>query len=243
MVIVSRTVAAAKAAVTQRGTYVVAMPVIKRVVVVIVVVIVVCGHPVVVMPPSVAVIPIVVMVRMMISPTPTVCETVVVPAVTIIIWTVCIARPPPVITHINAYTPVIWVVIIPIEIGVEGIIISPSAVEVAVETADAGGVIIIIVIVLIVIVVGDVGVARGRSRLGSASLSILDERLADARIVGFGVNQRAVLVIFIYNGIGLYDIVARLIGFCCSGFLRHRSLVLLVLGRGVDIIIIGIRAR
>ena len=241
MVIVSRTVAAAKAAVTQRGTYVVAMPVIKRVVVVIVVVIVVGGHPVVVMPPSVAVIPIVVMVRMMISPSPTVCETVVVPAVTIIIWTVCIARP--VITHINAYTPVIWVVIIPIEIGVEGIIIPPSAVEVAVETADAGGVIVVIVIVLIVIVVGDVGVARGRSRLGSASLSILDERFADAGIVGFGVNQRAVLVIFIYNGIGLYDIVACLIGFCCSGFLRYRSLVLLVLRRSVDIIIIGIRAR
>ena len=231
MVIVSRTVAAAKAAVTQRGTYVVAMPVIKRVVVVIVVVIVVGGHPVVVMPPSVAVIPIVVMVRMMISPSPTVCETVVVPAVTIIIWTVCID------------TPVIWVVIIPIEIGVEGIIIPPSAVEVAVETADAGGVIVVIVIVLIVIVVGDVGVARGRSRLGSASLSILDERFADAGIVGFGVNQRAVLVIFIYNGIGLYDIVACLIGFCCSGFLRYRSLVLLVLRRSVDIIIIGIRAR
>lgn len=243
VVIVSRTIAASKAAVAQSGTDIVAVSVIESVVVVVVVVIVVGGHPVVVMPPSVTVIPIVMMVRVMISPTPTIGKAVVIPSVTIIIWAVCVAGPPPIVAHINAYAPVIWVVIVPIEIGVEGIVIPPSAIEVAVETADTGGVIIVIVIVLIVIVVGDVGVARGCGRLGSASLRILDERLADAGIVGFGVNQRAVLVIFIYNGIGLYDIVARLIGFCCSGFLRHGSLVLLVLGRGVDVIIIGIRAR
>ena len=99
------------------------------------------------------------MIGMMISPAPTIGEAVVIPAVTIIVRTVRVAGPPPIVAHINAYTPVIWIVVIPIQVGVERVVITPSAIEVAVEPANAGGVIIVIVVVLIIVVVGDVGVA------------------------------------------------------------------------------------
>jgi hypothetical protein len=102
MIVVSRTVSASRVVVTQGGTDIVAVSVVERVVAVEVVMVVVGCHPVVVVPASDAIVPIVVMVRVMISPSPTIGVTVVIPAVTIVVWTVGIAGPPPVVTHINA---------------------------------------------------------------------------------------------------------------------------------------------
>ena len=68
MVVISRTVAASGVVVAQRGTDIVAVSVVERVVAVEVVMVVVGRHPVVVVPASDAVVPMVVMVRVMISP-------------------------------------------------------------------------------------------------------------------------------------------------------------------------------
>jgi len=158
MIVISRTIATTYAVVAQRGSDVVAVSIVEGVVTVEIVVIVVGGHPIVVMPIMVTIIPIVVMVRMMVSPSPTIGETVVIPAISIVVRTVGVAWPPPVIAHVNAYTPVIWIVIIPVKVGVERIVITPSAVKVAVEATNAGCVIIIVVVILIIIVVGNVGI-------------------------------------------------------------------------------------
>jgi len=100
MIVVSRTVATAYAVVAQGGTDIVAVTIVEGVVTVEVVVVVVGSQPIVVVP--VTIIPIVVVIGMMISPSPTIGETVVVPTISIVVRTVGVAGPPPVVTHINA---------------------------------------------------------------------------------------------------------------------------------------------
>lgn len=136
------------------------MAIVEGVVAVEIVVIIVGSHPVVVVPVAVTIIPVVVKMWMMVCPTPTVREAIVVPTVTIVVRTVVVARPPPVVAHVNTYAPVVWIVVIPIQVGVERVVIAPSAIEVAMEATDAGGVIIVIIIIfVIIIIIGDVGIA------------------------------------------------------------------------------------
>lgn len=243
MVIVSRTVATTGVAVAQRRADIVAMTVVEGVVAVKVVVVIVGRQPVVMVPMArIAVIPVMV-VRMMISPSPAIGEPIVVPPVTIVIRTVGVAWPPPIITHVNAYAPVVWVVIVPVQVCIEGIIVTPPTIQVGVETTDARSVIIVIVIILvIIIVIGDVGVPRtglnGSSRTRSSGIvCVLDERFADAWIVRFRVNQSAVFIIFVDDGIGL-DSIGCLVRW--RGIGLFRGSILPVLRCGVNVVIIGV---
>lgn len=162
MIVVDRSITAADI-VADRRSYIVAMSVVERVVVVKIVVIVVgCQISIVI---SVPVAVISVIVWMMVRPSPAVCESIVVIAVTIIVRAIVVTWPAPVVTHVNAYAPRRWTVIIPIEVGVERIVVTPTAIYICVESTKTGGVVIVIIVVFIIVrvVIGHVGVAGATS--------------------------------------------------------------------------------
>lgn len=77
---------------------------------------------------------------------------------------------------------------------------------------------------------------RGRTRRRGI-VCIFDERFADARIVRFGINQGAVLIIFVNDGIWL-DGIGRLVRWGGAGLFWGS--ILPILRRGVNVIVIGV---
>lgn len=149
----------------------------------------------------VRVIPGIVGVVVWVIPAPTVTETVVIPIGGIVVGTVVVSRPPPVITQVNAQTPAGWIIIIPIHIGEVGIVIAPTGIYIGVEPTEAG------TVTVVVIVIGVVTVAAS----GDRSVRIIDhfhirsdDRLRAARIVGQCAEQVAVFVSLINDGIGFH---------------------------------------
>lgn len=108
------------------------MTIVEAVVRVVVVVIPVDRHRVMMVRPRIVRIPSVV--RSV--PAPTVVEAAAVPAGTIVIGTIVVVRPPPVVAHVNAYTPACWTVIVPIHVGEVGVVVTPAEGNVSVEPAD-----------------------------------------------------------------------------------------------------------
>lgn len=95
-----------------------------------------------------------------IVPAPSVVESAVIVTVRIVVRTIVVGRPVPVIAEVDAHAPVVRVVIIPIHIGIVGIVVSPAVVDVGVKTANARRIVVVIVIVVvIIIVVCDISVA------------------------------------------------------------------------------------
>ena len=85
-------------AVPYRRSDVVAVSVVVAVVVVVVVVVVVDGFKTgMVMVPRIVVCPMVVRT----VPAPAIVETIVIPIGRVVVWTVVVARPPPIVTHVN----------------------------------------------------------------------------------------------------------------------------------------------
>ena len=144
-------------------SYIVAMSVIEGIVAVEIVVIVVGGQISVMIAIPVAVISVIVWV--VVCPSPTIGEAVVIKAVTIVIWTIVVTWPAPIVPHVNTYAPRRWTVVIPIEVGVERIVVAPSAIYICMESAKTGGVVIVIIVVFIIVrvVIGHVGVAGATS--------------------------------------------------------------------------------
>ena len=96
-----------------------------------------------------------------IVPAPAVIESAVVVTIRIVIRTIVIGRPIPVISKIDAYAPVVRVVIIPVHVCEIGVVISPAVIDMAVETTNPRRIVIIVVIiVVVVIIVGDIRITR-----------------------------------------------------------------------------------
>ncbi len=180
-------------------SYIVAMSVIEGIVAVEIVVIVVGGQISVMIAIPVAVISVIVWV--VVCPSPTIGEAVVIKAVTIVIWTIVVTWPAPIVPHVNTYAPRRWTVVIPIEVGVERIVVAPAAIYVGVETAETRRIVIIIIVVfvIIIVVVDHVGTASAVF----CSFCVLNDRFAVTGIVSFGVQQVSGLIVFIYDGVCL----------------------------------------
>lgn len=69
-------------------------------------------------------------------PSPTVVEAAVIPDGIIVVRAIVIVRPPPIVTHIDAYSPAGRAVVIPIQVGEEGVVVAPANVYIGVESAD-----------------------------------------------------------------------------------------------------------
>ena len=148
MFIVAGAVATIRSGVAQRGSDAVAMAIVEGMIAIEVVMIVV-DSPIVVMPsPSIMMVP----VRVIVIPSPAVMESVIIPSIVIVVWTVVIARPPPVIAHIDTQAPVGRAIVVPIQVCEIGIIIAPTAVYIGVETTQTGSVVVIVIIVIVVII-------------------------------------------------------------------------------------------
>lgn len=98
--------------VAYRRSNAVAMPVIIGMVRVKMVVPVVNGHVVMMSVPRMYAVIVPTTIGMM--PSPPIVEAIMVPSIIIIVWPIVVAGPPPVVTHVNAYTPVAWTIIIPV---------------------------------------------------------------------------------------------------------------------------------
>jgi len=173
-------------------------------------------------------------------PAPTVAETAVIPVGSIVVGTVVIVRPPPVVTQVNAYAPAGWTIVIPVHVREEGVIVTKTQRDTGVKSAEPGAVTIIIVVIGVV-----AGTAGGRSgcRIGDRCI-VRDDRFRTARIIGQCAQQVAVLVGLIDDGIGLQG---SAVGCDRVGWLRgargHLLHGFFVRGR-VDVIVIGeIRSR
>jgi ABC-type polysaccharide/polyol phosphate export permease len=86
-----------------RGSYCISMTIVIRSVFVIIVVVVSC--PVAIIIAMVIAVPVTAVIGVVVSPTPAVAKTVVVPAIIIIPGAVIVGGPPPVVSHIDAYSP------------------------------------------------------------------------------------------------------------------------------------------
>jgi hypothetical protein len=87
---------------------------------------------------------------MMTTPAPAPRETAVVPAIAIVPRTIIVRGPPPVVTHVNTYPPILRIAIVPIHIGIIGVVKSPSGVNVRMKTSDSGSIKIIVIVIIIV---------------------------------------------------------------------------------------------
>ena len=136
-----------------------AMTIVEGVVLIVVVVIEVAGPVTARMVPVVkmTIVPVVMMVprmevmiveRIVVTPAPAIVEAPVV--ITIIVGTNVVVRPPPVITQVDAVTPAVGVVVIPVGVGVPRIIVAPAVVDAGMESAESGGVIIIVIVIIVV---------------------------------------------------------------------------------------------
>jgi hypothetical protein len=121
-------------AITNGRSDVVAVSIVIAMVLVAVVVIPVDGHRTVMVMSRTVRIPSVV-VRTI--PSPTIVETAVVPVGVIIVRTVVVVRPPPIIAHVNAQTPAGRAVVIPVHVGEIGVVVAPSDINIGVKSADA----------------------------------------------------------------------------------------------------------
>jgi len=83
-------------------------------------------------------------------PSPTVVETAVIPEGIVVVGTIVIVRPPPVVAHVDAYSPAGRAVVIPIQIGEVWIVIAKTQANVSVETTNAGTISVIVVIVRVI---------------------------------------------------------------------------------------------
>lgn len=83
-------------------------------------------------------------------PAPAVVETAAIPCGTVVVRTIVIVRPPPIVAHVDAYSPTGRTVIIPIQVGEKGVVVAPTHVNIGVETTDAGGIAVIVVIVRVI---------------------------------------------------------------------------------------------
>ena len=105
------------------------------------------------------VVPAVVAVRIM--PAPAVIESAVIVTMRVIVRTIVVGRPVPVVTEIHTHAPVAGIIIIPIHIGVVRIVVAPTTIYTSMETTDTRCIIVIIVIVvIIIIVIGNIGITR-----------------------------------------------------------------------------------
>lgn len=200
------------AAVAHRGSDVVAVTVVVAVVVVVVVVVVVNRSGT--MTRVVWMIPwIVNVIRSVPTPTPTVVEAAAVPAGTVIVGAVVISRPPPVVAQVDAQTPAGRTVVIPVQVGEEGIIVAKAKGNIGVESAETRTVAVVVVVVRIVAVVAG-GTRAGRGGIVHHLHVGGDHRLAAARIVGQRAEQVAIFIGFVNDGIGLDRGGC---GRCCGG--------------------------
>lgn len=138
------------AAVTHRGTDIVAVSVVVGVVVVVVVVIVVDGLWTVRTVRTMRMIPRIVVSVMWSVPAPTVVETIVVPVRIVPVRTIVVSRPPPVVTQVDADAPAGRTVVVPIQVGEVWVVIAPASVHVGVEAADTRSIAVVIVVVGII---------------------------------------------------------------------------------------------
>lgn len=83
-------------------------------------------------------------------PSPTIVETAVIPEGIVVVRTIVIVRPPPVVAHVNAYSPAGRTVVIPIQIGEIWIVVAKTQANVGVETTKAGAIAVIVVIVRVI---------------------------------------------------------------------------------------------
>jgi hypothetical protein len=73
-----------------------------------------------------------------------------------VVWAIIVGWIPKRISHINTNAPVVWVVGVPIHIGVIGVVVIPGIIR-RVKPSYAGGIVIIVGIVAVV-VIGYVGI-------------------------------------------------------------------------------------
>lgn len=83
-------------------------------------------------------------------PTPSVVETAVVPEGIVVVGTIVVIRPPPVVTQVDAYAKAGWAVVIPVHVGEEGVVVTKTHIDIGVKSAESGTVAIIVVIVRII---------------------------------------------------------------------------------------------
>lgn len=135
-------------------------------------------------------------------PTPTVVETAVVKEGIVIVRTVVVVRPPPVVTHVNAYAKAGGTVIVPVHVGEEGVVVTKSQIDIRVKSADTGSVAVVVIVIRII------GAGGCDSRGGCFAIDHLhvgrDHRLAAAWIIGQRTEQISVFVSFINDGVGLH---------------------------------------
>ena len=83
-------------------------------------------------------------------PAPTVVETAVIPEGIVVVRTIVIVRPPPVVAQVDADAPTGGRVVVPVQVGEVRVVVAPTGVNVGVETTDAGTICVIVVIVRVI---------------------------------------------------------------------------------------------
>ena len=83
---------------------------------------------------------------------PSVAPAPVVPVGVVPVGTVVVAWPPPIVTQVDTDAPAGWIIIIPVQIGEVGVVVSPTGVHVGVEPTEAGTVTVVVIVVGIVAV-------------------------------------------------------------------------------------------
>jgi hypothetical protein len=122
---------------------VVAVTIVVAVVRVVMVVVVIDGSGTVRMR-SVRMIPRIVVGVIRSVPAPAVVEAAIVPAGTIVIGTIIVVRPPPVVTQVDANAPAGRAVVVPVHVGEEGVVVAPSGVNIGVKSAETGTVAVVV---------------------------------------------------------------------------------------------------
>ena len=119
-------------------------------------------------------------------PAPAVVETAVIPEGIVVVGTIVIVRPPPVVAQVDADAPAGGRVVVPVQVGEVRVVVAPTGVNVGVETTDAGTICVIVVIVRVI----RVG-ARRTSDGGRSDCRVIhlfhvsgDHGLAAAGIIG-----------------------------------------------------------
>ena len=117
-------------------------------------------------------------------PAPAVVETAVIPEGIVVVGTIVIVRPPPVVAQVDADAPTGGRVVVPVQVGEVRVVV--AGVNVGVETTDAGTICVIVVIVRVI----RVG-ARRTSDGGRSDCRVIhhfhvsgDHGLAAAGIIG-----------------------------------------------------------